>query len=1509
MTSRPPLAVQQRQPQRSLSGSGLSQRPPHQRTLSQQYLPPSPVRKTETFSELSSDAAGYGTTPRRGGSRLKLELANDGITHAGFSESPLNLDPLSANKAFTPSRVMPLGDASPLGDMSAPSSQCQTADNDSMPLPMPPRRPRFTAPISRADTPAPAPPVQVKKDSKPKPFVTETPAAAPRYSNMGKGEPSGEHAKHVPAGCYNAADTHPGYADFNPWAGNGPEDRFSDQGIRHGGNYDKPPTQLQTEQGSAKATLFPALKHKSGLHTLSTLFTGIMNQRRHSGQITSASTFKPPPRVTLTDTKRELWLKDLANPAISLRRLSRTIPHGIRGRVLLDQCLSKNVPTDRAVWLAKCVGANEIRAFKRKGVNGQFVMGGETKWIREWTVHIEQFVENVVSAFGEVDWKAKVTYAIRLATHLYSEYLLERDHYMDWLVSGLENSNQARLPMWLLVIRIYWRDLLRSRKIGRRFVTAVLSHHAAIYHHPDRDILLPLATQMQSLLGVLLIASPDSFIHPPTWTRYRNTVLPLVQTGHEVQKRAAQSIDLRIERLTSSNIKSRPAVRGTMVKLLDTTLRKPYSQDLASHLWKISEDKIGLVMTLLDWCMSLYRSGTAKIYVAASMLRSWSMCEINITSTILEFLDRNPIPETDRKRLVYHLVSELVRTEHFSVPQYLQWLIARGGLVDVTETQPDGPCFTRLLVEIPTHTMKDSIRSLRATILRKGSFSTDFEADDIASAIKCIQHSFGITPPGAEHQQKKPFSIKKIAKRLTLSSRALQAEVGNWLCNGFVASFSLNAQSEKGGVELSSLQFDSVRTLLEAIEDYSMLEGALRLLLASCNAELLASCADTLNLHCHVFAATGSVRSLFDSLLERLKAVIELQGIGARPLLASLARLAPRLPGLGDVASRLQNDLLRTDRSSAVDASSPLSDNMAMQLQDDETELNEQIEKLASFTSADRPTLERLFHTIINRLQSCWNKNDERQRPYCLLLTRLRVFDAQHFDTLMRGWVQHIRKLTHRPQMTQIYPLLVSSGCLSLATLFATASRNGMQSGAAIGFASIYMQEILQLLVLTLAPNQFMTLEDCYRFRIIQEQAKVERAKELMLLIRGALAEYSASRSLQPPISQPLDDEKTRTQFLELLRSLVLVDPQAASQTLALKSPDAKLAALIENITTKLLVPEGGGGQKTFEQVLELANEFTLPFCQVKLSMNLAIDETNSDGGDRLQSQLALLSKALDNAIDANNIMWTGMLPSMSPDITQHMKGRAEARFLDLMPSLKNSMVLEDTDEMGVGMAENLLAVIDMIIRGTPGSKSMPMPNAMVDKLADLWEIVSSNNHEVASLKAATLSHWLPLLLAYVNLHTSGTADASKPANETRARALLVLAGLVQELNHSPASELSMRAYDLALLLVDSLAEDTRLQCVRAVKDATSDPRIRYLFSFAPTPADTLMLAHKEKPPPGMGITERRAMAFGIGMGMLPERLTPFVMRRWEILSEPTPNVGENDTSLSLHLFDARKIQ
>ena len=176
------------------------------------------------------------------------------------------------------------------------------------------------------------------------------------------------------------------------------------------GYYDK----LQVnhnESSSARLSIWSSVKHKSGLPILSSLFVSALERRQDYGTVNLKSTFKPPPRVTLTDTKREAWLKDLADPATPLRRLSRTIPHGIRGRILLDHCLAKNIPIWRAIWLAKCVGANEIRAFKRKGASASFVSGGENKWIKEWTNNVEQFLESLAETCEASDWRPKITYA------------------------------------------------------------------------------------------------------------------------------------------------------------------------------------------------------------------------------------------------------------------------------------------------------------------------------------------------------------------------------------------------------------------------------------------------------------------------------------------------------------------------------------------------------------------------------------------------------------------------------------------------------------------------------------------------------------------------------------------------------------------------------------------------------------------------------------------------------------------------------------------------------------------------------------------------------------------------------------------------------------------------------------------------------------------------------------------------------------------------------------------
>ena len=197
-------------------------------------------------------------------------------------------------------------------------------------------------------------------------------------------------------------------ADFFSWQGCHSEDALTEHVVKSG--FSDKPQNFQHETKIAGPSLWSHLKTKQGLQTLSTLLVTVLEKRQHAGHITTGSTFKPPPRITMTDTRRETWLRDLANPDVPVRRQSKHVPHGIKGKALLEQCLNKNIPIPRAVWLVKCIGANEIRGLKRRGVSGAFAMGGELKWVREWTAFVQQFVEFLIGLCGQQGWQPKMQY-------------------------------------------------------------------------------------------------------------------------------------------------------------------------------------------------------------------------------------------------------------------------------------------------------------------------------------------------------------------------------------------------------------------------------------------------------------------------------------------------------------------------------------------------------------------------------------------------------------------------------------------------------------------------------------------------------------------------------------------------------------------------------------------------------------------------------------------------------------------------------------------------------------------------------------------------------------------------------------------------------------------------------------------------------------------------------------------------------------------------------------------
>ena len=1041
-----------------------------------------------------------------------------------------------------------------------------------------------------------------------------------------------------------------------------------------------------------------------------------------------------------------------------------------------------------------------------------------------------------------------------------------------------------------------------------------------------------------------MASNAESFISPTVWQKHRAALFDAIRLADPAALPAFHTLDARNESLVGPNNSAGQGDLHELIKILDRTLQVPLTDDILSQCWALSGEKTTLVNGILNWGTSILRPGPTKVYVAVRILRAWDAQGLDITASVLDFLDSIPATATERKQLVYHIVSELVRSSDFAISRYIQWLIARGGLYDSTDAEPTGLCSTRLLVELPVHVLSQPLKSTRWNLLRRAMFDIESEKLDFENALKLVRHSMGLAVEHGEGMAlRKPLPASKLASKIRKSSRALQTNVGAYLKEDLFGSLTINENRP----EMSCSNFSFARTILEAANDYEMLLGVVKLATKAANPELLASCADTINVHLLTFAALEDPRKLFHGLFDNLRAISKEQGLVAgRALLASLASLAERIPGFEVQSAQLRKELQTCDRTSAIDACSPVSDNMSGQM-DFEGALFEEIEKaLGSGTSVDRPTMDRLFRTVSSRLEASWSKPLDLQRPYCSLLTRLRAFDMHHFDEKMMDWVKRFRISTDRPLLADILPLLLSQGCLDMTTLLKATLQD--LPPRPLTSRPPHLQETLIVTLMSLSSKTALTQEECYRFYIQQRAAQFRHCSELRTLLLAALVEYCEFGGQMGQTQLPLDDPKCWASVLDLLRYMVLVDATALSQALEAKTmnPNSAMSSLVEALTTRVLAPDGSfDSPVSFDQILEMANELSLPFCQIKLSLGLTPAESNSSPVDPTETRFSMFTKAMDRAIDAKNVMWTSILPHLSDDIAQNMKNEAQHRFMDLMPSIKSDAAFENADNPSLEASYSLLWVVESITRGHPSPKAAHFTAQMVDKLSDMWEILGARDDDKKRLKASVLSHWLPLLLRFIAMHVSipepaaaptptpSSASIRPPTNplqtDLRARVLISLAGILLELKDldtsdihlAPSEHLAKQVLDVALLLVDNLPEDARAQCCRLVLSGdrttssntpSSDPTLQYLFSYTPASSESLMLAQRDRSAQGGAAatsTPGRSVGGMYGIGQqAQEKLVPFSYRRWEVLNEPTPNVGENDTSLSLTLFESIKI-
>jgi len=246
------------------------------------------------------------------------------------------------------------------------------------------------------------------------------------------------------------------------------------------------------------------------------------------------------------------------------------------------------------------------------------------------------------------------------------------------------------------------------------------------------------------------------------------------------------------------------------------------------------------------------------------------------------------------------------------------------------------------------------------------------------------------------------------------------------------------------------------------------------------------------------------------------------------------------------------------------------------------------------------------------------------------------------------------------------------------------------------------------------------------------------------------------------------------------------------------------------------------------------------------------------------------------------------------------------------------------------------LDVLDVTADPAAGDDDTAVLVTLHDRLRDVERRLDTEWSGLSE-QLSVIMHELPVLLHICVLHTPPNATESEANKLARGNLLLALCSLLVHPKAQTQPPLTDYIFDLASALGDSLPEETLSSLARPSK--SPDPRIQGILGSNTSAVDNwLALASQVQP---TGTAQQRALAkhtaqqgqsSGRSSMMAQSPVTPtqqaqqrawpmavtnrvpvemkttlYALRKWEIIPDPTPVMGENDTSLSLGLFGARK--
>lgn len=182
----------------------------------------------------------------------------------------------------------------------------------------------------------------------------------------------------------------------------------------------------------------------------------------------------------------------------SLRRLSKSVPHGFKSEKLLEALAQRQVPMLRATWYIKIIALSEMQAQRSRPSSTQ------NQYSTDWTMTVHMFLkkqlleinpqsttkpaasalnpasgsQNVkpwASEEAKEKWEAKWRYSVMLTKWQYNEGLLDHRHFLRATVEQISTLSFEQVALLLSLIAMFLSEYARSRLLMRLLIESLLN--------------------------------------------------------------------------------------------------------------------------------------------------------------------------------------------------------------------------------------------------------------------------------------------------------------------------------------------------------------------------------------------------------------------------------------------------------------------------------------------------------------------------------------------------------------------------------------------------------------------------------------------------------------------------------------------------------------------------------------------------------------------------------------------------------------------------------------------------------------------------------------------------------------------------------------------------------------------------------------------------------------------------------------------------------------------------